>query len=152
MKLIVGLGNPDKQYDNTRHNVGFMAVDAMAGNDVTWKSEKNALTARVEIDGKKVIYKVKGCNESAYISSIPPTMEELEKILEIFNSTEEPYSKEKTAIILPISNIISLNKIITTLKKGGLLMAISPLLPTRVSRRGLFLCSSLIVFASFAFP
>ena len=27
MKLIVGLGNPDKEYLNTFHNLGFMAVD-----------------------------------------------------------------------------------------------------------------------------
>ncbi|MBP3397939.1 MAG: aminoacyl-tRNA hydrolase [Alphaproteobacteria bacterium] len=53
--LVVGLGNPGAEYSMTRHNVGFMAVDAMAGNDAVWKSEKNALTARVEIDGKKVI-------------------------------------------------------------------------------------------------
>lgn len=54
--LIVGLGNPGSEYKNTRHNVGFMAVDAIVPEDSVWRKEKNALTMRAEIDGYKVIF------------------------------------------------------------------------------------------------
>ena len=42
IKLIIGIGNPDEQYQNTRHNVGFMFLDFLAKKCGTneWKSEK----------------------------------------------------------------------------------------------------------------
>ena len=53
--LIVGLGNPGNEYTKTRHNVGFMAIDALAPEDASWKKEKNALTVHLDMDGTKII-------------------------------------------------------------------------------------------------
>ncbi len=57
MKLIVGLGNPDDKYQNTFHNLGFMAVDAMAETlGVNFNKTKcRALVAETKIASEKVI-------------------------------------------------------------------------------------------------
>ena len=55
MKLIVGLGNPGKEYKNTRHNVGFMVLDYILG-DVNWKTKFNGLYFEENVNGDKVIY------------------------------------------------------------------------------------------------
>jgi len=43
--LIVGLGNPGVEYERTRHNLGFAAIDLMGAT--CWKTERKALTAQV---------------------------------------------------------------------------------------------------------
>lgn len=57
MFIIVGLGNPGKDYTNTRHNIGFDVIDAladMAGISVIEKKHK-AIIGKGVIDGQKVI-------------------------------------------------------------------------------------------------
>ena len=57
MYLIAGLGNPTREYEKTRHNVGFEAIDILAdkaGTTVTEKKHK-ALYGKGYIGGQKVI-------------------------------------------------------------------------------------------------
>jgi len=57
MKLIAGLGNPGKEYENTRHNSGYMALARLA-EDVhagTPSKKFSSLCTLVNIDGEKVL-------------------------------------------------------------------------------------------------
>lgn len=57
MKLIIGLGNPGKEYENTRHNSGFCVLDAIAKEcnvDITQKKFK-ALIANTRIHTESVL-------------------------------------------------------------------------------------------------
>lgn len=57
MKLVVGLGNPGKQYAMTKHNIGFMVIDAITDNvpHTPWKEEQNAEVCSITVDGEKVL-------------------------------------------------------------------------------------------------
>ncbi|MEC9332227.1 MAG: aminoacyl-tRNA hydrolase [Verrucomicrobiota bacterium] len=56
--LIVGLGNPGKEYANTRHNIGFMTIERLAKHfSFDWQVNKKFTThlARGDQDGKSIL-------------------------------------------------------------------------------------------------
>ena len=57
MKLVVGLGNPDKKYAKTFHNMGFMAIDRLAEDlgITVKKKECRALTGETFLSGERVV-------------------------------------------------------------------------------------------------
>lgn len=57
MYIIVGLGNPDRQYQNTRHNIGFDVIDAIAEKyDIAMGEKKHkAVIGKGFIAGQKVV-------------------------------------------------------------------------------------------------
>ena len=58
MKLVVGLGNPGKEYENTRHNIGYELADMFAKKyDCSFRTERKfeADIFDININGEKVI-------------------------------------------------------------------------------------------------
>ena len=53
--LIVGLGNPGREYEMTRHNTGFMVVDELADKlGATFEDKRYGFVAEISIKGRKV--------------------------------------------------------------------------------------------------
>lgn len=59
MYLIIGLGNPEKQYENTRHNAGFLILEKFATHykfpGFEFNKKTNALISKGEVGGKRTV-------------------------------------------------------------------------------------------------
>ncbi|PJA45015.1 aminoacyl-tRNA hydrolase [Candidatus Uhrbacteria bacterium CG_4_9_14_3_um_filter_50_9] len=87
MKVILGLGNPGKTYEHTRHNVGFLVLDEIARRANTTFGEKKSLEAEiveVTLKGERVLLvkpqtfmNVSGRSLAAILSKYPVSAQDV---------------------------------------------------------------------------
>lgn len=84
MKIIVGLGNPGKEYENTKHNLGFMFLDYLNKNNNLGKFKKFKSSEIVEcnINGQKVIF----AKPQTYMNLSGKAVVELKNFYKVENS------------------------------------------------------------------
>lgn len=95
MKIIIGLGNPGQQYSNTRHNVGFMAVDRLAEQlGLSWEFNKK-FNAEIAKNGELLLAKPQTYmnNSGVAVSAILSYYKLLPKTFGIFARKESDLSE-----------------------------------------------------------
>ncbi len=58
MKIIIGIGNPERKYEGTRHNIGFEILDGLAavlGLQAAWKESKKIQAVALKTDGALLV-------------------------------------------------------------------------------------------------
>src|SRR5437868_4206745 len=99
MKLIVGLGNPGKQYDQTRHNIGFAVIDELAHRfHISLDQAKfKGIYGSTMVNGEKVFLLKPLTYMNLSGESIGPLMDyfqiDLEDLLVIYDDLDLPVGK-----------------------------------------------------------
>lgn len=126
MKAILGLGNPGKAYEKTRHNVGFLVVDALAKRyegEFTNKRSIEAEVTEVQIDEERVLLvkpqtfmNVSGRSLSAVLSKYPV---KLEDVVVVYDDADLPFGDVRTKHSGSSAGHRGMESILSMLPKGS---------------------------------
>lgn len=102
MKLIVGLGNPGPKYQLTRHNIGFLFIDALVeafAGSRSYKSEFKAETQKIKIGTEQIVV----CKPQTFMNlsgeSVQPLLKfynlSLDDVLVVHDEVDIPFGQMK---------------------------------------------------------
>jgi PTH1 family peptidyl-tRNA hydrolase len=126
MKAIIGLGNPGKEYEQTRHNVGFLVVDALAhrlGGTFTRKRALEAEIAEVMAQDERVLLvkpqtfmNVSGRVLSAVLSKYPV---QLQDVVIVYDDADLAFGDVRSKTAGGSAGHRGMESILSTLPKGS---------------------------------
>ncbi len=91
MKIIVGLGNPKKKYEKTRHNVGFLVLDKLAHeNGLNWRQNKKAISLITEYEGDFLV------KPQTFMNNSGISVESLLSYYQLLSKKWKLFTKENT--------------------------------------------------------
>ena len=97
IKIIIGLGNPGKQFHYNRHNIGFLILDALAEKyDAKWEKKSDREIAEIEINGEKVTLVKPQTFMNSSGKVIPSLLKQgikADNLLVVHDELEKPFGK-----------------------------------------------------------
>ena len=126
MKAIIGLGNPGKEYEQTRHNVGFLVVDALArqhGGTFVSKRSLESDVAELNLGGERVLL-VKpqtfmNASGRALAAVFKKFSVKLEDTVIVYDDADLPFGDVRTKASGSSAGHRGMESILSTLPKGS---------------------------------
>jgi len=95
INIIIGLGNPGRQYHYTRHNIGFLVLDALADKyGQSWQKKGEKEVAEINIHGEKVILVKPQTFMNTSGKVLPALLKQgatIENVLVVHDELEKPF-------------------------------------------------------------
>ena len=126
MKALIGLGNPGKEYEHTRHNVGFLVVDELArqqGGEFISKRSLESEVAEVDMNGERVLLvkpqtfmNASGRALAAVLKKFPV---KLTDTVIVYDDADLPFGDVRTKASGSSAGHRGMESILSTLPKGS---------------------------------